>query len=82
VPIVKVATTDASTFTITSTGTVKSLHPGDTVAITGATGTDGTITATAVRDLGASGTGGFVGRSPTAAAGAPAGGGFGGPPGG
>jgi len=48
--IVKASTGPATTITIASPTTVTGLHPGDTVTITGATGSDGTIAATAVRD--------------------------------
>ena len=61
--VVKVATTPDSQITITSTGTAKDVKPGDAVLVTGPTGDDGTITATAVRDQGPGGTG-FGGRGP------------------
>ena len=59
--VVKVATTPDSQITVTSTGTAKDVKPGDTVLVTGTTGDDGTITATAVRDQGSGGAG-FGGR--------------------
>ncbi|GAC1476921.1 MAG: hypothetical protein NVS1B12_11280 [Acidimicrobiales bacterium] len=71
--VVKVATTSASQITVTSSGTVKDVKPGDTVIVTGPTGSDGTVSATAVRDSGAGGAGfgGFGGRpGRTGAAGA------------
>jgi len=96
--ITKVATNAQSAITITSTGTAKNIKPGDTVVVTGPTGADGTITATAIRDAGAGGggLGGFGGRTRGAGAGGagaagpaggavgppPAGAAFGGPPGG
>ena len=58
--ITKVATNAQSTITITSTGTAKDIKPGDTVVVTGTTGSDGTVTANAVRDVGAGG-GGLAG---------------------
>ncbi|HEY2429687.1 MAG TPA: hypothetical protein VGI06_12205 [Acidimicrobiales bacterium] len=77
--IVKVATNPGTTISVTSAGTVANLHPGDTVTVTGPTGTDGTITATALRDGGAGG-GGGSGRGAGAGTGAGAtrGGGAGG----
>lgn len=59
--VVKVATSSASQITVTSTGTVKDVKPGDTVVVTGSTGEDGTVAATAVRDAGAGGAAGFGG---------------------
>lgn len=59
--VVKVATTSASQITVTSTGTIKDVKPGDTVIVSGSTGDDGTISATAVRDSGAGGAAGFGG---------------------
>ncbi len=84
--ITKVATTGQSTISITSTGTVASIKPGDTVVVTGTTGADGTVTASAVRDVGAGagglaglGGGGFRrGAGAGAGAGGGGGGGFGG----
>lgn len=81
--VVKVATSSASQIIVTSTGTVKDVKPGDTVIVTGTTGEDGTVSATAVRDSGAGGAagfGGFGGRrggggTGTGAGGAGAGGG-------
>jgi hypothetical protein len=62
--VVKVSTNPGTTFTITQSGTVTSLHPGDTVTVAGPTGSDGTVSATSVRDLGAGGAaGGFGGRA-------------------
>jgi collagen type I/II/III/V/XI/XXIV/XXVII alpha len=51
--IVKVATNPGTTFSITSTGTVANLHPGDEVRATGPTGADGTVTGVTITDLGA-----------------------------
>ena len=51
--IVKVATTPQSQITLTTTGTARDVKPGDTVVVTGPTGADGTVDATAVRDQGA-----------------------------
>jgi len=63
--ITKVATTPQSTISITSTGTAKDIKPGDTVVVTGTTGSDGIVNATAIRDVGAGGAalggGGFRG---------------------
>jgi len=60
--ITKVATTPQSTITITSTGTTKNIKPGDTVVVSGSTGSDGIVSATAIRDVGAGGAGlGFGG---------------------
>ena len=55
--ITKVATNGQSTITITSNGTVTSIKPGDTVVVSGTTGSDGTVTASSVRDVGAGGAG-------------------------
>jgi hypothetical protein len=59
--IVKVTTTPQSQITVTSPATAANIKPGDTLTVTGSTGTDGTITATSVRDAGA-GVGGAGGR--------------------
>lgn len=71
--VVKVATTPDSQITVTSSGTAKDVKPGDTVLVTGTTGDDGTVTATAVRDQGAGGAGfgGFGGGRRGGAGGAP-----------
>jgi hypothetical protein len=53
--IVKVATNPQSQVTVASPATTANIKPGDSVTVTGATGADGTITATSVRDTGASG---------------------------
>ncbi len=53
--IVKIATTPRSQISITAAGTVATIKPGDTVTATGATGADGTVTATSLRDSGAGG---------------------------
>ncbi len=53
--VVKVSTNPATTITASSTATVSQLHPGDAVIVSGSTGSDGTVAATAVRDQGASG---------------------------
>jgi len=78
--VVKVATGPQSTFSITSTGTLRSVKPGDTVAVTGPANSEGTVTATAVRDLGAGAAAG-TGRGGGAGAGGAAsrGGGTGAP---
>jgi hypothetical protein len=65
--IVKVATGPGTTISVASTGTVANLHPGDTVTVTGPAGSDGTVTATNLRDLGA-GAGGGGGRGAGGAA--------------
>jgi hypothetical protein len=61
---IKVTTSAAAKITKTAAASVHSVHPGDTVVIQGATGADGTIAATAVRDSGTGGGagGGFGGR--------------------
>lgn len=76
--VVKVATSSASQITVTSPGTVKDVKPGDTVIVTGTTGEDGTVSATAVRDSGAGGAGGFGGFGGRRGGGAGTGGGGGG----
>jgi len=68
--VVKVATNGGTTISVTSPGTVANLHPGDTVRVTGPTGSDGTIAATAVTDSGAAAGGGGFGGGATAAGGA------------
>jgi len=75
--VVKVATTPDSQITVTTSGTAKDVKPGDTVLVTGTTGDDGTVTATAVRDQGAGGAGfgGFGGRRGAAGGGTGAAGG-------
>jgi hypothetical protein len=55
---VKVTTSPGSTVTKTVTSTVKSIHPGETVVIVGATGADGSVSAESIR-VGASGGGGL-----------------------
>ncbi len=50
--VVKVATNAGTTISVTSTGTVANLHPGDTVRVTGPTGSDGTIAATSLTAAG------------------------------
>jgi hypothetical protein len=50
---VKVATTPQSQISITAPGSVTAIKPGDNVTVSGATGSDGTITAANVRDSGA-----------------------------
>jgi hypothetical protein len=55
--VVKVATTGAS-FTKTDSGSVSDIHPGDTVVVTGSTGSDGTVNARSVVEGGAAGAGG------------------------
>jgi hypothetical protein len=70
--VVKVATTGAS-FTKTDSGSVTDVHPGDTVVVTGATGSDGTVNARSVV-LGGAG-GGFAGFGGRGGGGAAAAGG-------
>jgi hypothetical protein len=72
--IVKVATGPGTTISVASTGTVANLHPGDTVTVTGPAGSDGTVTATNLRDLGAGAGGGGARGGGAAAGGAAAGG--------
>jgi hypothetical protein len=50
--VVKVATTPQSQISITASGSVTAIKPGDNVTVSGATGSDGTITAASVRDSG------------------------------
>jgi hypothetical protein len=50
---VKVTLSSATTLTKTVAVTKRSLYPGDTVSVTGASGTDGGVSATAVADSGA-----------------------------
>jgi hypothetical protein len=50
--VVKVATTPQSQISITAPGSVTAIKPGDNVTVSGATGSDGTITAANVRDSG------------------------------
>jgi hypothetical protein len=40
---------------------IKGVHPGDTVIVTGATGSDGAVTASSIRDSGSGGAGGGLG---------------------
>jgi hypothetical protein len=60
--IVKAVTGPGSQITVTSTGTVTSLHPGDSVTVTGPAAANGDVTATSIRDNGAGGGGGGGGR--------------------
>ena len=55
---VKVATT-GSTISKSAPATVTALAIGDTVIVRGATGSDGTVAATAITDSGAGGAAGF-----------------------
>jgi hypothetical protein len=50
--IVKVATTPQSQISITAPGSLTAIKPGDNLTVSGATGSDGTITAASVRDSG------------------------------
>ena len=50
--IIRALTTPSSKITVTSTGTLTQLHPGDTVTVTGTSGSNGTISATAIKDSG------------------------------
>jgi hypothetical protein len=78
--VVKVSTTGAS-FTKTVSGAVTDVHPGDTVVVTGAAGSDGTVSARSVVLGGAGAAGGFGGgRNRTGTGGAATGGAA--PPGG
>lgn len=54
--IIKILTTPQSDVTITATGPVASIRPGDNIVISGPTNPDGTISATTVRDSGPQGT--------------------------
>lgn len=63
--VVKVSTNGGTTISVTDPGTVATLHPGDTVTVSGPTGSDGTISATSLRDSGATGTGTGTSRSAT-----------------
>jgi hypothetical protein len=60
---VKIATTPQSQISITAPGAVTAIKPGDTVTVTGSTGSDGTVTATNVRDAGAAGNANAAGGS-------------------
>lgn len=53
---VKVKTSAATSVTKTVTSAVKDIHPGETVTITGATGSNGTVTAESIR-VGSAGSG-------------------------
>jgi hypothetical protein len=55
---IKVNTSSGSTVTKTASSNVKSIHPGETVVIVGATGADGSVSAESIR-VGASGGGGL-----------------------
>ena len=62
--ITKVVTDSASTITVSSSGKVSDVKPGDTVIVRGATAKDGSVTATSLTDSGAgaaTGLGGFGG---------------------
>jgi hypothetical protein len=50
--VVKVATTPQSQISIAAPGSVTAIKPGDNLTVSGATGSDGTITAASVRDSG------------------------------
>ncbi len=84
--IVKVITNPGSQFSITSSGTVANLHPGDNVTVTGPNDGNGNVTALTVTDTGASGGGaarragggGGAGGGAAGGAGAAGGGGAGG----
>ena len=70
--IVKAVTSAGSTITVTSPGTVTSLHPGDSVTVTGPANSNGDVTATSIRDNGAGGGGGGGGRRAAGGGGAAA----------
>lgn len=53
--IVKVITSPASQYSVTSSGTIASLHPGDNVTVVGPSDGNGNVTATSVTDTGAGG---------------------------
>jgi hypothetical protein len=60
--ITKVVTNSSSTITVTQSGSVSEVKPGDTVIVRGAVGADGSVTATSLTDSGAGGAaGGFGG---------------------
>jgi hypothetical protein len=62
--ITKVVTNASSTITVTQSGTVAEVKPGDTVIVRGAVGADGSVTAASLTDSGAGGAsalGGFGG---------------------
>ena len=75
--VVKVITNPASQFSVTSSGTIANLHPGDNVTVTGPNDGSGNVTALTVTDTGAGGGGGGAARR-AAGAGASAGGSGGG----
>jgi hypothetical protein len=60
---VKIATAPQSQISITAPGAVTAIKPGDTVTVSGSTGSDGTITATSVRDAGTAGNAASAGGS-------------------
>jgi hypothetical protein len=68
--VVKATTSPGTTFSVTTPGTISSLHPGDEVTVIGPTNSDGIITATAVTDSGAGGTASGFSRATTGTSGA------------
>jgi hypothetical protein len=62
--VVKVATTPQSQISITAPGSVTAIKPGDNLTVSGATGSDGTITAANVRDSGTGATTGAGANTP------------------
>jgi hypothetical protein len=71
--IVKVATTPQSQISISAPGAVTAVKPGDTVTVTGSTGSNGTVTATSVRDAGSARASTTTGQGGPAATATPAG---------
>jgi hypothetical protein len=59
--ITKVVTDSASTITVSSSGKVSDVKPGDTVIVRGAAAKDGSVTATSLTDSGAGAATGFGG---------------------
>jgi hypothetical protein len=77
---VQVKTSAATSVTKTVKSTVKSIHPGETVTVTGSKGTNGTLTAESIRVGSTGGLGGlFAGAGGKGASGSSAGAGSGGP---
>jgi len=77
---VKVKTNGNSKVTRTARGKVASVHPGDTVVITGSTNANGTVTATQITATADGVSAGGFGGGAGGAGGFPGGGGNGGPP--
>jgi hypothetical protein len=59
----KVVTSPQTQITATVAGTVQTLHPGDSVTVSGPTDTNGQLQATVLRDTGAPSAGGTSGRA-------------------